>query len=225
MSREEEKVVIRAMRPGDVEAVLAGRREVMWKLEKEEIISQLFLFIHHPYFFMLVFLTPLLLYYFLQMGVGACLVSGTGLVVVVEGFRFLLFWRNFRDGYGAKEPDILNLVHYYSHTRRSFLVAVVEGEVAGTVAVRETDDPNMAELSRLVVHLKFRRRGIALRLIQACHREAGRLDYTAVMLRTPPNNRGALKCYQKAGYIQYGIENVTRMYPHKFDLLKLIWKI
>ncbi|XP_042220411.1 uncharacterized protein LOC121865169 isoform X2 [Homarus americanus] len=180
MSREEEKVVIRAMRPGDVEAVLAGRREVMWKLEKEEIISQLFLFIHHPYFFMLVFLTPLLLYYFLQMGVGACLVSGTGLVVVVEGFRFLLFWRNFRDGYGAKEPDILNLVHYYSHTRR---------------------------------------------LIQACHREAGRLDYTAVMLRTPPNNRGALKCYQKAGYIQYGIENVTRMYPHKFDLLKLIWKI
>lgn len=61
---------------------------------------------------------------------------------------------------------------------RLFLVAEVGGEVAATIALRETDDPSTAKLLRMFVHPRFRRRGLASRFVARLYTCCSKVPHT-----------------------------------------------
>ncbi|XP_069959500.1 N-acetylaspartate synthetase [Cherax quadricarinatus] len=218
-----ETVLIRAVRSSDMEAVREVYRSSQVVMSRQEFIIHLLRLFKHPYLVILTVIIFLLLYCILQDVVWAA-VWGVWVVVVLEGSRYWMFWRQIRRVF-QPGPDLLNLMCYYSHSRRLFLVAEVDGEIVGTAAVRETDDPYTAKLMRMFVHPRFRRKNIASRLVEACHSEADHLGYKAVELLTHTTNHSAIKCYLKAGYTPLYVKNFARLYPHTFDTIHFIWKI
>nr|XP_045600422.1 uncharacterized protein LOC123759416 isoform X1 [Procambarus clarkii]XP_045600423.1 uncharacterized protein LOC123759416 isoform X1 [Procambarus clarkii]XP_045600424.1 uncharacterized protein LOC123759416 isoform X1 [Procambarus clarkii]XP_045600425.1 uncharacterized protein LOC123759416 isoform X1 [Procambarus clarkii] len=219
----EDKVVIRRARLGDAESVLEVCRAVQAEMARQEARTQLLHLLTHPYLVGLTLFTFLTIHYTLQTSVAWSAVMGCWVVALVEAARYWLFWGRIRRVF-QPGPDLLNLVHYYSHPRRLFLVAEVGEAVAGTIALRETVDPDTAKLWRMFVHPRFRRRSIASRLISACNKEARLLGYRAVELRTHLTNQAALRCYHKAGYITLRQENFARLYPYTFDTVHCIWR-
>nr|XP_045600426.1 uncharacterized protein LOC123759416 isoform X2 [Procambarus clarkii] len=158
----EDKVVIRRARLGDAESVLEVCRAVQAEMARQEARTQLLHLLTHPYLVGLTLFTFLTIHYTLQTSVAWSAVMGCWVVALVEAARYWLFWGRIRRVF-QPGPDLLNLVHYYSHPRRLFLVAEVGEAVAGTIALRETVDPDTAKLWRMFVHPRFRRRSIASR--------------------------------------------------------------
>ncbi|XP_047496807.1 uncharacterized protein LOC125044251 [Penaeus chinensis] len=217
-------VEIRRADPGDVAGVRALCRTVQKAAAREEIGIHLCSFLVHPFFAMLMLLTFSVLQWRLQTPLELTACAALLLVGAEEGLRFWLFWRRLRHVFG-EGADLRDLGPFYSHPRRFFLVAVINNEVAGTVAARETDSFTSAKLWRMFVHPRFRKMGLASRLISACHEECARLGYTSVVLRTHVTNFKARKCYEKAGYVCTGKNNFARLYPHSFDVVHYLFNI
>lgn len=215
---------IRRAGPGDVAGVRALCRTVQKAAAAEETGIHLRAFLVHPFFALLMLLTFSVLQWILQTPLA--LTAGATLLLVgaEEGLRFWLFWRRFRHVF-EEGADLKDLGLFYSHPRRFFLVAVINDEIAGTVAARETDTATSAKLWRMFVHPRFRSKGLASRLISACHEECARLGYTHVVLRTHETNFKARKCYEKAGYVCTGRNNFARLYPHSFDVVHYLFII
>ena len=62
------------------------------------------------------------------------------------------------------ETDLSDIAGHYGGTRDIFLVAIANGSVVGTIAIKE-DDKNSALLRRIAVSPAFRGQGIAKQLI------------------------------------------------------------
>ncbi|XP_037782540.1 uncharacterized protein LOC119578933 [Penaeus monodon] len=217
-------VEIRRANPGDVAGVRAFCGTMQKTAAREEIGIHLRSFLVHPFFAILMLLTVSVLEWRFQTPLEITACASLLLVSAEEGLRFWIFWRRFRHVFG-EGADLKDLGLFYSHPRRLFLVAVINNEVAGTVAARETDSLTSAKLWRMFVHPRFRKMGLASRLISACHEECARLGYTSVVLRTHVTNFKARKCYEKAGYVCTGKNNFARLYPHSFDVVHYLFNI
>lgn len=221
MAKKDSGILIRHLKEEDVPKVKALCKTVQSESGRDEFLVHLrrFLSSRHiittPAFFFCLYL------FFLKTDALPALKSSTQSAIICEAVRFFFFWQKIKRVFGEGE-DLKDPFLYYHKPLRFFLVAVVDGEIAGTVAVKETEEPDVAKLLRMFVHPSFRRRGIALRLIDASHDECRKLKYGSVSLRTHTTNEKALSCYEKAGYAIVGRRNFASVYPHSFDTIHFV---
>lgn len=90
---------------------------------------------------------------------------------------------------------------------RRFWIAKVDGEIAGTVQLIKTLSPNQehrCEVTKLLVHPKFRRRGIADQLMTTLIEEARQLGKTLITLDTVTDSP-AQQLYERHGFKLAGV--------------------
>lgn len=87
----------------------------------------------------------------------------------------------------------------------AILMALYNGEVAGTVGLRKIDDDNY-EFTKMAVDAKFRRKGIAEALSYAAFDKARKLGASTVVLYSNTLQEGAIKLYEKIGFKHIALE-------------------
>jgi putative acetyltransferase len=83
--------------------------------------------------------------------------------------------------------------------RTTFLVARLDGQPVGCVALRQIDDQT-AEVKRMYVAPAGRRKGIGRRLLAQLEQRAKEFDYRAIRLETGILQPEAQRLYESCGY-------------------------
>ena len=104
------------------------------------------------------------------------------------------------DEFVVTNPDIAIL-----NTGGAILMALYDGIVAGTVALRKVDDTT-CEFTKMAVDRHFRRKGIAEALSYASFEKAKILGATKVILYSNTKNAAAIKLYEKIGFAHVEVE-------------------
>lgn len=81
----------------------------------------------------------------------------------------------------------------------AILIAIYDGIVAGTVALRKVDADTF-EFTKMAVDEKFRRKGIAEELCYASFRKARELGAKSIILYSNSQLRPAITLYEKLGF-------------------------
>ena len=97
--------------------------------------------------------------------------------------------------------EIANLRGIYGPPRGCLLIARINGEPAGCVAVREMDNGD-CEIKRLYVRPEYRREGVGRRLVETAIRFARELGYARMLLDTLPAMTEAQSLYQSLGFVE-----------------------
>lgn len=86
--------------------------------------------------------------------------------------------------------------------RGAYLVARLDGHLAGGVGLRPILDPSarLGEVKRLWIRPDLRRRGVATALMAAVEQAAAARGYVALYLETGPLQPGAKALYERLGY-------------------------
>lgn len=103
------------------------------------------------------------------------------------------FWRGVADGVGRNERVLL-------------IAEDADGEVLGTVQLvtaQPDNQPHRADIAKMLVHRKARRRGIAQQLMDAVEQEARKEGKTVLVLDTVTGG-DAERLYQRAGWLRAG---------------------
>lgn len=106
--------------------------------------------------------------------------------------RAVGFWRRVADGVAAGE--------------RAVLVAEDELGICGTVQLvlaQPENQPHRADLAKLLVHRRARRRGIGEALTRAAEAVARECGKTLLVLDTASD--GAERVYERAGWVRVGV--------------------
>jgi GNAT superfamily N-acetyltransferase len=106
---------------------------------------------------------------------------------------------NFVNRHSAALGDVDNYRAYYAPPNGTFLVAVEQGAIIGTGAIRRLDDQT-AELRRMWLLPAYHGRGIGYRLIQALFAFAVDAGYRRVRLSTSAVQRRAIRFYERLGF-------------------------
>ncbi len=99
---------------------------------------------------------------------------------------------------------------------RVMLIAWVEGRIAGTVQLNHdtpANQPHRADVSKLLVHPKFRRKGIARALMVEIEHHANRLNRSLLTLDTRTGDT-AEPLYTSIGYQTSGVIPGYCLDPH-----------
>lgn len=91
-----------------------------------------------------------------------------------------------------------------------FWVAEEDGVIAGYCGLILT--PPEGDITNICVDEKFRRRGIAVRLLDTLVREAGALGVSQVHLEVRAGNLPAISLYERMGFVRDGLR--PRYYEH-----------
>jgi GNAT superfamily N-acetyltransferase len=105
--------------------------------------------------------------------------------------RALAFWRRVADGVAAGE--------------RALLVAEDERGVCGTVQLilgQPENQPHRAELAKMLVHRRARRRGLGAALMRAAEATARECGKTLLVLDTASDD--AERLYERQGWVRVG---------------------
>jgi ribosomal protein S18 acetylase RimI-like enzyme len=99
-----------------------------------------------------------------------------------------------------------------------FHVAKIGGKVVGyALTARHANDGQTAELYSLVVSSRHRRKGIGRSLVEASIDWAARQSCATLKLTVEPDNKAAVKLYERVGYTQ--ISRVNDYYGPGADRL------
>ena len=112
-------------------------------------------------------------------------------VVVIEQEAFSLPW----SAKGFEESLELKYSRFY--------VAVVDGEVAGYVGTYFMADE--VDITNVAVASKYRRRGLADKLLDAVLGYSKEIEATAINLEVRPSNIPARSLYEKYGFEELGL--------------------
>ena len=106
--------------------------------------------------------------------------------------------------YHSVEDDMATHMEQPGPPRGAFLVARLDGHLAGGVGVRSISDPELllGEVKRLWVRPDLRRSGVAATLTAAIEERARQLGYRRLFLETGPAQPEALAFYPKHGWTQ-----------------------
>jgi putative acetyltransferase len=99
------------------------------------------------------------------------------------------------------DEEVAGLPGAYAPPRGRLLLAVVGGEAAGCVALREIDD-GISEMKRLYVRQSFRGRGIGRALARRIIEEARSVGYRKMRLDAIDSMREAVGLYRSLGFEQ-----------------------
>ncbi len=103
------------------------------------------------------------------------------------------FWHGVSEGVGKNERVLL-------------IAEDTDGEVLGTVQLvtaQPDNQPHRADIAKMLVHRKARRRGIAQQLMAAVEQEALKEGKTVLVLDTVTGG-DAERLYQRAGWLRAG---------------------
>ncbi|KAF4615109.1 hypothetical protein D9613_003452 [Agrocybe pediades] len=104
-------------------------------------------------------------------------------------------------------------------------------EAIGYVGLDDSTDPDpkVAELRRMIVSARYRRRGIALQLIRVLIQHARKNSVERIFLRTSSYQIEAMKMYEHYGWVPRGKEDVSflfqSIYMHSFLLQAEGWDL
>lgn len=87
----------------------------------------------------------------------------------------------------------------------AILMALCDGQVAGTAGLRKVDD-DVVEFTKMAVDPLFRRKGIAEAISYASFRKAAALGAKRIILYSNTLNAAAIKLYEKLGFRHVPVE-------------------
>jgi GNAT superfamily N-acetyltransferase len=111
------------------------------------------------------------------------------------------FWRGVAEGIAASE--------------RILLVAEEDGEIVGTVQVvlkQPENQPHRADISKMLVHRKARKRGVGAALMRAAEEAAARAGKTVLVLDTVTGSDGE-RLYTRLGWQRVGVIPNYALWP------------
>lgn len=120
-----------------------------------------------------------------------------------------LCFQNFQD-------EVRSLPGKYGPPEGAFLLAFINGKLAGCVAIRKNLE-KICEMKRLYVRKEYRKHKIGRMLVKEIIEEAKRLGYDSLRLDTLPTMRAAQKLYEDFGfqdiepYIYHPVEGTRYM--------------
>lgn len=97
------------------------------------------------------------------------------------------------------QQEIATLPGCYFPPTGCFLLATLDGQAAGCVALK-SDDPDTGELKRMFVHPTFRGQRIGERLVEALFEQARVYGYKRVVLDSHRSMAKAHDIYRKLGF-------------------------
>ncbi len=113
-----------------------------------------------------------------------------------------------RDAFDAVAEDV-------DQGRRLLLAAFLDGDVVGSVQVvlaLPPNQPNRAEIAKLLVHRSARRRGLAQLLMERAEAEARAEGKTLLVLDTVTGD-AAERLYERLGWTRVGVIPGYALYP------------
>ena len=97
------------------------------------------------------------------------------------------------------DEEILHLEDKYAPPKGQIYLVFVDGELAGCVGMKPSDDSH-AELKRLYVRPAFRGRNLGETLTRRIMDDARKAGYRCLRLDTLPGLKSALKLYRRLGF-------------------------
>lgn len=111
-----------------------------------------------------------------------------------ESLEIDLCFQNF-------EEELKALPGKYAAPEGTMILALVDGESAGCIALRKSSE-GIAEMKRLFVRDDYRGLHIGKRLVQLILEEAARLGYSYIRLDTLSTMKEAVSLYQSFGFYE-----------------------
>lgn len=115
-----------------------------------------------------------------------------------------------------------NFAANFDATREDAWIAELNDQVAGSVFLMKTDDPQIAKLRLLYVDPAARGLGVGSRLVHACIERARELGYRKLTLWTNDILVSARKIYQAAGFT---LQEENRHHSFGKDLVGQTWTL
>lgn len=135
-------------------------------------------------------------------------------------------FREYADAIGVSleyqgfTAELAALPSPYTPPHGALLIAQVDGETAGCVALRRLDDET-GEMKRLYVRPAFRSSGLGRRFVEAIIQRARSAGYAALRLDTLPSMAAAQGLYRKLGFIEIAAYNGSHLPGTRFYELEL----
>jgi|SRR5271165_3065553 len=101
----------------------------------------------------------------------------------------------------------------------TFIVAEAGAQIAGYLLVLYRANSGAARIYSIGVAARFRRRGLARRLVAAAEKDAVRRGRTAMRLEVRADHRGTIALYELSGYRRIG--RAPGYYGGRIDALRL----
>jgi len=127
----------------------------------------------------------------------------------------------------ADQPDLINIPGFYQSGAGGFWVARSNGEVVGTVGLKDIDE-RQAALRKMFVAAAFRGRefGVAGKLLDALLAHARAKDVAEIFLGTTEKFLAAHRFYEKKGFFELQKAGLPKAFPimavdSKFYVLKV----
>ncbi len=127
-------------------------------------------------------------------------------------FREYEAWLGLDLCFQGFEAELASLPGAYARPRGRLLLAYIDGEPAGCIALRSLGD-NVSEMKRLYVRDEFRGKGIGAGLIERLISDAKAIGYQAIRLDTyPPKMGKAVELYRSNGFSE-----IEAYYTNPYD--------
>ena len=122
--------------------------------------------------------------------------------------------------YQGFSAELAALPSPYRPPHGALLIAQVDGNTAGCVALRRLDD-RTAEMKRLYVRPEYRSLGLARRLVAAVIRVARETGCSELRLDTLPSMQSAQRLYRSLGFTEIPAYNDAHLPGTRFYALRL----